>query len=161
MALSTIIQVIFCLFKRWTGGRCSKSARASLKSHFLITYQDIESSGSNMESEWGFWVIDGWIGRWIDGLPFLNGSLSSLSSPSCSEAVRKSSSMDETERLVSSSAARWPAKRPCLCLSCPDCSPIRNLLISKTTLFVWLGRRPQEQCTRQTSAVLWFWNVHT
>lgn len=81
--------------------------------------------------------------------PFLYSS-TSLSSSKCSDAVRKSSSIEDKEQFVSSSTfktlvSRWS------CRSCTSSKPIKNLLISKMMQLVLFALFPLAHWTKQIS----------
>lgn len=88
-------------------------------------------------------------------LPVLHSS-ASLSSSRCSDAVRKSSSIEDTEQFVSSSGFRTWAST-CSCLSWTSSSPIRNLFISKMMQLVLCLLSPRAHWTKQTSASQGHW----
>lgn len=84
-----------------------------------------------------------------NALPLLQSS-TSISSSKCSEAVRKSSSIEDREQFVSSSSfntlvSRWS------CRSCTTSRPIKNLLISKMMQLVLFGLFPLAHWTKQIS----------
>ena len=74
----------------------------------------------------------------------------SLSSSKCSDAVRKSSSIEDKEQFVSSSTFKMFVPR-WSCRSCTSSRPIKNLLISKMMQLVLFGLFPLAHWTKQIS----------